>query len=379
MAGRRARGEGTLFRDGDGRWVARLRVGGRVRVKKARTQRECADWLADLKRQVAGGVDVCDRSTVAEYLEHWLSVARGGLRHNTWVLYSQVVRDHVVPFVGEVRLADLRPDHVQRLYSERLADGVSAWTVRKIHVVLHRALGQAMRWGLVSRNVSDLVEKPATPKGGGQALSVAEVQRLLVAARGKRVEWLLYLAVTTGMRIGELLGLRWTDIDWERGSVSVCRQLRRQFGGGGLEFVPVKTAASSRLVLLGEDGLAALRDQRGRVDEWRPFAGERWVENDLIFPNSLGKAWEPRAVYGEFLASLERGGVRRVRFHDLRHTAATLMLRGKVPARVVSERLGHSDVGITLNLYSHVVDELQAEAASVIEAAVRPILMELPG
>ena len=379
MARRRARGEGTLFRDGDGRWVARLRVGGRVRVKKARTQRECADWLADLKRQVAGGVDVCDKSTVAEFLEHWLSVARGGLRHNTWMLYSQVVRDHVVPFVGEVRLADLRPDHVQRLYSERMADGASVWTVRKIHVVLRRALSQAERWGLVVRNVAALVDRPATPRGGGSALSVAEVQRLLVTARGERVEVVVYLAVTTGMRLGELLGLRWSDVDWERRSVSVRRQLRRQEGGGGLVFLPVKTAAGSRSVYLGEDGLAALRGQRARLVESRRFAGERWVDGDLVFPNSLGKPWEASRVWGEFRDVLERAGVRPVRFHDLRHTAATLMLRGKVPAKVVSERLGHSGVGITLDVYSHVMEELQVEAASVIESAVRPISIQLPG
>ena len=144
-------------------------------------------------------------------------------------------------------------------------------------------------------------------------------------------------------------------------------------------FLSVKTAAGSRSVHLGEDGLAALRGQLARLVESRRIAGERWVEGDLVFPNSLGKPWEPRRVYEEFRNALEQAGVRRVRFHDLRHTSATLMLRGKVPARVVSERLGHSSVGITLDVYSHVLEELQMEAASVIESAVRPISIELPG
>ena len=378
MARRRARGEGTLFRDGDGRWVARLRVGGRVRVKKGRTQRECADWLADLKRQVAGGVDVNDTSTVAEYLEHWLSVARGGLRHNTWMAYRQSVRNHIDPFVGDVRLADLRPDHVQRLYSERLAAGVGACAVRQSHKVLHRALRQAVRWGLVVRNVADLVEKPPEPRSVVRALSGGEVQGLLLAARGERLEGMYYVAVVTGMRIGELLGLRWSDVDWERQGVSVSRQVSR-VRGGGLVFQPVKTAAGNRLVALGSDGLDALRDQRVRVDSWRGFAGERWVEHDLIFPNSLGKPLEPRRAGKEFRAVCERAGLGAVRFHDLRHTSASLMLRARVPARVVSERLGHSDVGITLNVYSHVIEEMQSEAASAIESAVRPISIELPG
>ena len=378
MARRRARGEGTLFRDGDGRWVARLRVGGRVRVKKARTQRECADWLADLKRQVAGGVDVNDTSTVAEYLEHWLSVARAGLRHNSWLSYCATVRKHIVPFIGEVRLADLRADQVQRMYSERLAVGVGAYAVRQSHAVLHRALGQAVRWGLVVRNVADLVERPAVPQSVVRALSAAEVQRLLMVARGERLEGMYYLAIVTGMRVGELLGLRWSDVDWERQGVSVVRQVSR-VRGRGLVFEPVKTAAGNRLVALGGDGLDVLRAQRVRVDSWREFAGEGWFENDLIFPNSLGKPLDFRRVGREFRAVCDRAGLGAVRFHDLRHTSASLMLRARVPALVVSERLGHSDVGITLNVYSHVIAEMQSEAAAAIESVVRPIVMGVPG
>ena len=378
MARRRARGEGTLFRDGSGRWVARLRVGGRVRVKKARTQRECAEWLADLKRQVAGGVDVNDTSTVAEFLEHWLSVARAGLRHNTWLCYCASVRDHIAPFIGDVRLADLRADQVQRMYSDRLAGGVGPYAVRRSHAVLHRALGQAVRWGLVVRNVADLVERPAVPRSVVRALSAGEVQRLLTVARGERLEGMYYVAVITGMRVGELLGLRWSDVDWERHGVSVSRQLSR-VRGEGVVFQPVKTPAGNRLVALGADGLEVLRGQRGRVDSWREFAGERWVEHDLIFPNSLGKPLDCRQVGREFRAVCERAGLGAVRFHDLRHTSASLMLRARVPARVVSERLGHSDVGITLNVYSHVIAEMQGEAAAAIESVVRPIVMELPG
>jgi len=349
-----------------------------VRVKKGRTQRECADWLADLKRQVAGGVDVCDKSTVAEYLEHWLSVARAGLRHNTWMGYCQSVRKHIVPFVGDLRLADLRPDHVQRFYSDRLAAGVGPSAVSRCHKVLHRALGQAVRWGVVVRNVADLVEKPAEPRAVVRALSGGEVQGLLLAARGERLEGLYYVAVVTGMRIGELLGLRWSDVDWERQAVSVSRQVSRVCGGG-LVFQSVKTAAGNRMVALGEDGLDVLRAQRVRVVAWGEFAGERWVEGDLIFPNRKGTALEPRRVGLEFRAVCDRAGLGAVRFHDLRHTSASLMLRARVPARVVSERLGHSDVGLTLNVYSHVIEEMQSEAAAAIEAAVRPIVMELPG
>jgi integrase len=333
--------------------------------------------LTELKRQVAGGMDVNDTSTVGEFLEHWLSVARGGLLHNSWLAYCQVVRDHIVPFVGGVRLADLRPDHVQRLYSERLAAGVGASAVRHTHKVLHRALGQAVRWGLVVRNVADLVERPTVPRAVVRALSAGEVQGLLLAARGERLEGMYYLAVVTGMRIGELLGVQWSDVDWERQGVSVSRQVSR-VRGGGLVFQPVKTAAGNRLVALGEDGLDVLRGQQVRVEGWRGFAGERWVEQDLIFPNGVGKPLEHRRVGREFRVVCERAGLGAVRFHDLRHTSASLMLRARVPALVVSDRLGHSNVGITLDVYSHVIEEMQSEAAATIEAVVRPIVMELP-
>ncbi|MCL5996055.1 MAG: site-specific integrase [Chloroflexi bacterium] len=378
MARRRANGEGRIDHEADGRYAARIRIDGRLHATHARTQREAAAWLSALRSRSRAGVDVTDRSTLAEFLVHWLETARPGLRHNTWVLYDQVIRDHVLPFIGAVRLDALRPDHIQRLYADQQAAGASAWTVRKIHVCLHRALGQAAVWGLAVRNVADLVEVPARPRGAVVALQPDEVQRLLVAAQGERIESLLYLAVVTGMRLGELLGLRWLDVDWDRGAVSVCRQLCRLNRGGGLSFAPVKTQSGNRVVRLGADGLAALRDQRRRLDDARLLAGEQWVEGDLIFPSSLGTPLEPRRAYTEFQRVLARAGVRAVRFHDLRHTSASLALRGGVPAKIVSERLGHSSVGITLDLYSHVADELQAGAAQVLEEQVRPLRAQLP-
>ncbi len=144
-------------------------------------------------------------------------------------------------------------------------------------------------------------------------------------------------------------------------------------------FQAVKTAAGNRMDALGGDGLGVLRGQRVVWQVWREFAGDRWVEGNLIFPNSKGTALEPRRVGLEFRAVCERAGLGAVRFHELRHTSASLMLQERVPARVVSERLGHSNVGVTLDVYSHVIEEMQGEAAAAIESAVRPIAIELPG
>lgn len=376
---RRGKGEGAIYREADGRYAVQIWINGKRYATHKRTRREASEWLASVRARLAAGVDISDRSTLGDFLAHWLEVARPGLRHNTAVLYAQVLRDHVLPYCGGVRLSALRADHIQRLYSDRLAAGVSGWTIRKVHIVLRKALGDAVRWGLVMRNVMELVRLPVRARGEVAALDVSEVQRLIMVGWDDRIGVLVYLAVVTGMRLGELLGLRWSDVDWERGAVSVSRQLVRLRQGGGLAFTPVKTKSGSRLVMLGDDGLAALREQRRRVDFWRAFAGERWRDNDLVFPSSVGTPLEPRRVYGEFVALCERAGVRRVRFHDLRHTAASLALRAGVAAKVVSERLGHSSIGITLDLYSHVVSEVQREAAERVEEQIRPIVARLPG
>jgi integrase len=368
-----------LFQRKDGRWVGQLLHQGRFLRKYGRSQAEVKTWLLEIRGRLAGGVEVDGRSTLREFLDHWVAASRPNLRPTTQALYSQVVRDHVAPAIGGVRLGDLRPDHLQRLYADLEKGGCSVWTRRKVHVVLHRSLGQAVRWGLTVRNVAGLVDAPRAPAvSGGRALTLAQVQSLLVAASGQRIEALLYVAVTTGLRQGEMLGLQWADIDWQRSTLAVRRALRRLPAGGGLVLQETKTGKVHQ-VSLGADGLETLRLQRRRIDEWRRVAGGRWRDQDLVFPSSVGTPLEPRRVYGEFRAVLAAAGLPAIRFHDLRHTAATLLLQQRVPAKVVQERLGHSSIGVTLNVYAHVIEDMQAEAAATIEAAVRPIVAELPG
>jgi len=380
MAKRRANGEGTIFQRKDGRWVGQMLRGGRWLRKYGKTQQEVKDWLLEVRKQVADGFEfTANKTTVGEYLEHWLETAQPGLRHNTWVMYKQVVRDHILPGIGGVKLTALRPDHIQRLCAARAAAGVGSSTIRKMHVCLHRALGQATLWGLVPRNVASLVDKPRLKaKADRQPLTPAEVQRLLVACRGHRMEVLLYLAIVTGLREGELLGLRWSDVDWERQSLSVSRQVQRLRGGGGIVYAPVKTRAGSRLVALGPDAMEMLRMQRGRVDQMRRVAGEGWKEHDLVFPSMVGTPLEPGRVWRTLQQMLDKAGVQRVRVHDLRHTSATLMLLQGVHPKVVQERLGHSSINVTMDVYSHVINGMQADAAVSIEAAVRPVAMEVP-
>jgi len=255
--------------------------------------------------------------------------------------------------------------------------GASPRTVQLIHAVIHRALKQALNWGLVGRNVADAVRKPKVVKRELHTLTAAQVQQLFIAAQGDRLEALYHLAVVTGLRQGELLGLRWSDLDWETSQLSIQRQLQR-ITGQGLVFAELKSAASSRVVALGPATLDELRRHLSKVREMAVLAGDDWRQNDLMFPSTLGTPIEPSDLYRRFQALLKRAGLPRVRFHDLRHTSATLMLQQGVHPKIVQERLGHSSISLTLDTYSHVVPHLQSEAAQLIEDLVTPIAAQLP-
>lgn len=361
MSRRRGHGEGSIHRRSDGRWVAVVDVGwqnGKRRRKYVygRTRREVADKLVQLHRdQDEGRVLVDARTTVAQFFTSWLQIVRPTLRPRTWTRYEQLVRRYVVARLGRVRLSKLEPQHLQALYAELLAaeEPLSPTTVLQLHRIIHRALGQAVRWGVAPRNVAALVDPPRKERYELAALTVEEAQRLLAAARDDRLEALYVLALTSGMRQGELLGLRWQDVDLPAGSVSVVRQL--------------KTETSRRPVLLTRKGVAALRRHRAAQDAERRQAGTAWDDHDLVFSNTVGRPINPRNLLRRsFYPLLARAGLRRIRFHDLRHTTATLLLREGVHPKIVSELLGHSQIGITLNLYSHVTVSMQRAAVDTL-------------
>jgi integrase len=206
-----------------------------------------------------------------------------------------------------------------------------------------------------------------------KTLTQEQVRRLLAAARPSRLETVLCLAVTTGLRQGELLGLRWSDLDWHTGQLRVQRQVQR-IGGQGLVFSEPKSASGRRVVVLGPTMIGKLRTHQERQELEEIVAGGRWQENDLMFPSTIGTPMEARNLARSFKALLKEAGLPEIRFHDLRHTAATLMLQQGVHPKVVQERLGHSQISLTLDIYSHVLPTMQEEAArkldSLLEASV---------
>jgi len=371
MAKRRGNKEGTIYQRKDGRWCAQVSLDGRRLTKYAKTQRECREWLRDIQAQIEEGLTIDGaRMPLGDYLEEWLETTRPSLRPKTWKQYAQIARQHIIPDLGNIRLRDLRPDHIQSLYAAKQKAGTSASTVRLIHAVLHRALAQALKWGLVTRNASDAVNKPKSKREEMKVLDADQARILLKVAEGDRLEALYHLAITTGLRQGELLGLRWSDLDWQAGYLQVQRQLQR-VSGQGLVFSEPKSNAGRRLVKLGSAVLEKLREHQEHQEQERLFAGERWQEHDLIFPSTIGTPMEPRNLFRQFKDLLERADLSDIRFHDLRHTAATLMLQQGVHPKVVQERLGHSSISLTLDTYSHVVPSLQEDAADKLDALLQ--------
>lgn len=243
-------------------------------------------------------------------------------------------------------------------------------SVRHLHAVLHTAFAQAERWGVVARNVADLVDAPRAPRHEMTALSPSQVRTLIDAAEGDRLAAIHVVAVTTGMRQGELLALRWADVDLDAGTAQVRASLVAE-RGGGFTFAEPKSARSRRQVMLTRVGVAALRQHRVRQAEERLRAGPAWDDLDLVFANEVGRPLSRANLVGRsFLPLLRRAGLPRIRFHDLRHTAATLLLSRGVHPRISADMLGHATVAVTLDTYSHVTPTMQREAAAALDAVL---------
>jgi integrase len=377
MPKRRGNREGSIFKRADGRWCAQISIQGRRLTKYAGTRAECREWIKETLAQVDQGLTLAAaKITVSALLDRWLETAKPSLAHQTWQAYERHVRLYIRPAIGHIRLQDLRPDHIQTLYTRKTEDGLAPRSVRALHQVLHRALSVAIKWGLLARNPSNGVDLPRIKPGEVRVLDPNEVETFLEAAQGQRLEPLFRLAIGTGLRQGELLGLQWRDLDWERRTLRIQRQLQRIIGEGR-QFVDLKSASARRSVALGAMTIADLRRHRKHQLEERLFVGRKWQDTDLMFTTMHGgplDAGYVRRIFKALVASIERPDMR---FHDLRHTAATLMLQQGVHPKVVQERLGHAKISMTLDIYSHVLPSMQEEAAELIDDVLYRNLSQL--
>lgn len=369
---RRGAGEGSVYCRADGRWVSYLRLSdGRKKFFTGPTRKEVQARLqAAQHAQQEGRLAIGRDQSVRDYLARWQEeIVRHSVRESTRLNYELAVR-RLLPLMGQAKLRALTPEQIQLAYSKLLEAHLSARTVRQVHMVLRRALKQAVLWRLLDRNPTDAARPPRPERKEMKVLDRHQVTRLLAGTANDRDHALWTLLVTTGIREGEALGLRWGDIDLELGSITVRRALQRL--GGRATFVEPKTARSRRTVPIPPSTRAVLSEHRRRQREEQMLFGLAFEAQDLVFCTADGRPLNPSSVCIRLHLTLKRLGLPQIRVHDLRHTAATHLLVRGVHPKVVQDLLGHSTIAITLDIYSHVMPSLARDATEHMEDFFSP-------
>ncbi len=366
MARKNANGDGSRPRKRpDGRWEARYWVetpsGRKRRSVYGSSRKDCAEKLAEAISAKEDFVAIPANITVSEFLKQYLEAAREKLRRRTWEGHEETVRVHLVPSLGHLKLKELTRSHVQSLYTAKRVRGLSPGTVRRIHAVLSAALSAAVRWRLLPYNVCKDADPPRTEPPEIRPLNQEEARAFMVAAEGERHHALFCLALTTGMRRGEILGLRWGCLDLALRTVHVRQTLVA--GRGSPTFESPKSAKSRRSITLTTRAVDALELHRERQGK----AGFSVEDEALVFTSIRGTPLNTSRLRLAFKAFLVRAGLPDIRFHDLRHTCATLLLCQGVHPKIVQELLGHTTINITLDTYSHVLPGIGDAAASAMD------------
>ncbi len=372
---KRGNGEGSIVHRKDGRWMAQVTIGrdpatGKLirRTFYGKTRQAVASKVAQAAADLKQGRPIAESKTsFGDWLMHWLDLYARRKSVGTFETYESSIKTYIVPALGHIPLRDLRPRDLQQFYSNMLAfgavrraGGLSPGTVHLMHVIIHAALRQAVRDDLLSRNVADAAIPPQPLRHELTPPSLAEMEQLLSVARDHRLYGLYLLYWTTGARRGELLGLRWADLDLQSGMMYLKRQLNRR--SAGLKFGELKTAHSRRSVPLAAVAVEALHEHRTGQDQEKRLLGEAYIDEDLVFATPDGKPLDPANVLRGFKLLLKKAGLPPRRLHDLRHAFATLLLqRGENP-KVVQALLGHSSVVTTLQIYDHLMPGLTEKA-----------------
>jgi integrase len=389
---KRGQGEGSIRKRKDGTREVRLTIGvdpetgKQKQISKYFKTREAArDWLAKAVHERATGAFVePNKVTLKEWLDRWMEVyQKPKVAPTTYEMRQTLIRLHIEPVLGKAPLMKLRPSDLQDLYAGKLAAGridgrgLSSQTVRHIHNILNPALKQAMKEGLVARNVAQATAPPKLIRlQEMRPLKRDEVARFLAAIREDRLYVAFLVEISTGLRRGELLGLKWEDIDLQKGTLQVRRSLARvkpEKEVSRLVFQEPKTPNSRRLIPLPEETTRELKTHKARQAQERLFFGQAYQDNGLVFATEDGRPIDPRNFIRRYTLLLKKAGIEHTRFHNLRHTFATLLLEMDEHPKVVQEILGHSKISQTLDTYSHMVPGLKERAAAKLNDILKMI------
>jgi integrase len=339
---------------------------------KREAQNECARLITTMQ---SGSYIEPSKTKLAEFLDHWLCHIRSQVAPRTFERYTEIARKNLAPAIGSAVLTKLRPEQISAAYTNALvtgrrngSGGLSPRTVHHMHRILRQALDQAVRWNLLVRNPADAVKPPKVERTPMQAYDLVETAAVIEAARHSRMMVPTLLAVLCGLRRGEILALRWRHVDLELGQIGIVQSLEQT--SGGLRFKETKSGRA-RTVALSATVTAELLAHRARQAQELLRLGIRLSPNTLVAARADGEPMQPRSLTHEWQKLTKRRGLRPVRFHDLRHAHATHLLASGVHPKIASERLGHSSVGVTLDLYSHVTRGMQEDAAALVDAALQ--------
>lgn len=389
MPKRRTNGEGSIYKASDGRWRAALVIGqernaegklvSKRKVFSAATKAEAGALLTKgLREQQTGMLIADERTTVEQYLAQWVKAVAPSLRPSTLRSYEDTIRLHIQEPISKRPLAKLSAMEVQTFLNKKFASGLSARSVGYIRAVLRAALNDALRYGLVYKNVAALAEPPKAERHEIEPFTLEQAKRFLKRIEGHRLEALFTICLAVGLRKGEALGLKWVDLDLIRHKLTVGRALQRQKGKGLVE-IPPKSDRGRRVIDLPAFAVRSLLKHKASQETESIEAGSAWSDTGFVFTSTIGTPLDPRNAHDVFRKILEpipeetAAGIPplpEIRFHDLRHSAATLLLAQGVPARVVMDLLGHSQISLTLGTYSHVMESMTQDAADKMDAAL---------
>jgi integrase len=356
MGKRRSRGEGSIFYyEQKGLWVAEITINGKTRRKYEKTQKEARSWLLELRKQAAGGMIADDNNlTFGQFIDRWFEdVAKPNLRPSTIITHESIIRNHIKPEIGNVRLSELTPLQLQTLCSQKLKNGLSNRTVKYIRTIIHQVLDKALEWGLVARNVADSVKTPAPEKKPVIPLTKEQVWKLLDILQEDRLFSLYVVFLGCGLRRGEALALTWDCIDFNKHTIYVNKTI--QFlKGMGLFVGEPKSESSRRVVAMPDFVFETLLNQYKH----------RNPDSEYVFTTSKGSPFFPRNIVRHFKKALKKAGLpETTRIHDLRHFFVSWLLAQNTPPKDVQVIVGHAQFSTTVDIYGHMMPEAYQDAA----------------